>query len=71
MTIPQFRIHWKCNNQTGNGAATYPESRAKELAAQLNGMAVYKREGRWHWAEPVKVAPVVRPSYKRHLEGLE
>jgi hypothetical protein len=72
MTIPQYRLHWRYpGGLSGCGSATYPESRAKDLAAQLNGMAVYKREGRWHWAEPVKVAPVVRPSYKRHLEGLE
>jgi hypothetical protein len=81
MKIPQYRIHWRSNltGFTGNGSTAYPEVTAQEIADKLNSMLAYKRDGITHWIEPVKVAPVVRPSYtrelpgagRRHLKGLE
>jgi hypothetical protein len=71
-TIPQFRLHWRYpSGLSGCGSATYPESRAKDLAAHLNEMPKMKAMGLVYWAEAVGAAPVVRPSYKRHLKGLE
>jgi hypothetical protein len=87
MTIPQFRLHWKYPGGlprkgaflSGCGPATYPESRARDLAAHLNAMPKMVEMGLVYWAEAVKATPVERPSYpregpgagRRHLRGLE
>jgi hypothetical protein len=72
MTIPQYRLHWRYpGGLSGCGSATYPESRAKDLAEHLNEMPKIKAMGLVYWAEAVKVAPVERPSYRRHTAGLE
>jgi hypothetical protein len=72
MTIPQFRLHWRYpSGLSGCGSATYPESRARDLAAHLNEMPKIKAMGLVYWIEAVGAAPVERPSYKRHLKGLQ
>jgi len=65
------RLH-SLNTRTGErttGLTVYPEYIARALADRLNAMPAMVKEGIVYSAEPVKVQPAPRPSYRAYLRG--